>query len=62
MLRPRSVRRQRCPSEKLRAEFDPMAKKDAEVNARFAKLESSVSGIESSIGDLKNLIISKLNS
>jgi len=31
-----------------------MAKKDAEVNARFAKLESSVSGIESSIGDLKN--------
>ncbi len=48
--------------QKLRAEFDPMAKKDAEVNARFAKLESSVSGIESSIGDLKNLIISKLNS
>ena len=48
--------------QKLRAEFDPMAKKDAEVNARFAKLESSVSGIESSIGDLENLIISKLNS
>ena len=27
--------------QKLRAEFDPMAKKDAEVNARFAKLEAA---------------------
>lgn len=45
----------------LLAEFDPVAKKDAEVNARFAKIENSVNGIESSIDDLKKLIISKLN-
>ena len=38
-----------------------VAKKDAEVNARFAKIENSVNGIESSIDDLKKLIISKLN-
>ena len=46
----------------LLAEFDPVAKKDAAFDARVSQLESSIKGINSSIDDLKSLIISKLNS
>ena len=45
----------------LLAEFDPIAKKDAAFNARVSELENSIKGINSSIDDLKSLIISKLN-
>lgn len=46
----------------LLAEFDPIAKKDAAFDARVTQLEDSIKGINTSIDDLKNLIISKINS